>query len=240
MRTLTKGEQTTLINYIDPAFIDDYIDKQIVPDGVTSKKEWKQARNVTMTILMLDAGLRVGEVVRLSYLNLYFNDLPVLRLFLPTDVAKGGNTREIPLTNRSRYALTRWWRKTNINMLPDYIFPAFPRQAHRGLLSTRTVERIINKAALTALGIYCTPHMLRHTFATELMKLTDIRTVQELLGHKNISSTQIYTHVNDEDKFKAIEKLEESKDISSPNVSLAHLSGSNQHDLRTLGTDRHI
>ncbi|GAH69734.1 unnamed protein product, partial [marine sediment metagenome] len=52
------------------------------------------------------------------------------------------------------------------------------------------------------------PHMLRHTFASKLMRVTSMRTVQELLGHSSITSTQIYTHPNEDDKKKAIKGLD--------------------------------
>ncbi|GAH96402.1 unnamed protein product, partial [marine sediment metagenome] len=53
------------------------------------------------------------------------------------------------------------------------------------------------------------PHILRHTFATRLMSKTSMRVVQELLGHKNLSSTQIYTHPNNADLQEAIDSLNE-------------------------------
>lgn len=184
-----------------------------------------------MMILMLDAGLRVGEVIRLSKPDLYFNNNAVHRLRLPPEIAKGGRPREIPLTQRAQYALDRWNILSGLYDYQDYQFPVFARTPWSGVLSTRTLERIISKAANESLGIYCTPHMLRHTFATELSKITDLRTIQELLGHKHISTTQIYTHVNDQDKLKAITNLELSKNNLAPCLSLAHLSGNVKDDL---------
>jgi len=231
MRTLTKYEQETLISQLDPVFLADYADLCTFKHCAVSIKNWKQIRNVTMTILMLDAGLRVGEVNRLSNPDLYFNNNAVFRLRLPPEIAKGKRPREIPLTQRAQYALNRWNIMSGLATYPGPPFPVFARTPWDGVLTTRTIERIICKAAKTSLGIYCTPHTLRHTFATELMKVTDLRTVQELLGHKNISSTQIYTHVNDQDKLKAIEQLELSKGSLARDLSLAHLSGGNKHNL---------
>ena len=76
-------------------------------------------------------------------------------------------------------------------------------------LSTRQVERIIRAAALKCLGRPVHPHALRHTFASRLMRKTNARIVQELLGHKNLSSTQIYTHPNGEDLKDAINQIDE-------------------------------
>lgn len=76
-------------------------------------------------------------------------------------------------------------------------------ERHR--LTTRSVQRMIKKYAKRAgLGVNATPHTLRHSFATDLLRAgADIRTVQESLGHRNISTTQIYTHVTDFDLKEA-------------------------------------
>jgi len=60
---------------------------------------------------------------------------------------------------------------------------------------------------MKALGFKVHPHMLRHTFGTNLLRVSDIRVVQSLLGHASISTTQIYTHPNTADQKKAIDKL---------------------------------
>lgn len=175
-------------------------------------------------ILMLDAGLRVGEVIRMSSGELYFDSKAVLTLSVTKDIAKGGHARDIPLSRRATYALNRWFVLNPYGIGWSGNFPGFPAKTHGGIMTTRTVERIISQAAYASTGIVCTPHMLRHTFATRLLKITDIRTVQELLGHKNLSSTQIYTHVNDEDKRIAISRMESNQMNGTGTPSLAHLS----------------
>ncbi|GAI79438.1 unnamed protein product [marine sediment metagenome] len=83
-------------------------------------------------------------------------------------------------------------------------------------LTRRQVHRIISYAAISALGRSVHPHVLRHTFASKLMRVTNMRTVQELLGHKNLTSTQIYTHPNEQDKHKAIENMDRSEESPIP------------------------
>jgi len=169
---------------------------------------WKQHRNLIAALLMLDAGLRVGEVIRLQWHDIYFENKPVKTLRVRKVIAKYQHEREIPLTERLINVLH--WFNFQPRLLPDWpqtqaLSSAKP-QGHA--LTTRTLERLITKASMASLGFPVHPHMLRHTYATKLMKVTDIRTVQELLGHKHVSSTQIYTHVNDEDKRKAISDLQ--------------------------------
>jgi len=89
--------------------------------------------------------------------------------------------------------------------------PAFYSVQPGQPLSERHVQRIISSASVKAFGRSINPHVLRHTFGTRLMRVTDMRTVQELLGHKSLASTQIYTHPNEQDKHKAIQNMDRSE-----------------------------
>lgn len=91
----------------------------------------------------------------------------------------------------------------------DFVFSS---RISRSPISTRQVHRIVNFAFLKAIGKVVHPHMLRHTFATRLMRVTNSRIVQELLGHKKLTSTQIYTHPNSDDLKKAIDKMDQDVD----------------------------
>lgn len=177
-------------------------------DPVNSKRGRKAIRNYTMFLLMLDAGLRVGEVVQLRIADLYFNSVPVTSIIIRPEIAKNKTERIIPVSQRLSNAFKNmdryiWTPSGKIGM--DY---AFTSNFQTGLLTTRQVERIIRAAALKSLGRPVHPHMLRHTFATRLMRKTNARVVQELLGHGSMTSTQIYTHPNEDDKKKAIDELQ--------------------------------
>lgn len=165
-------------------------------------------RNYTMALLMLDAGLRVGELVHLAHSDLCLNDQPAETLLIRSEIAKNKNERTVPLSLRLRRAIKQmdetWWTRESEH---PYLYAFY--SSNPGLpLTTRQVERIIKRAGTHAIGRDIHPHVLRHTFASRLMRTTNIRVVQELLGHKQLSSTQIYTHPNQEDKRNAIDRME--------------------------------
>lgn len=169
--------------------------------------EPRNLRNYTMTLLMLDAGLRVGEVVKLRRGCLMFAGEFCDKVAVPADIAKNKTERIVPMTDRLQVAVKRmhvlWWTVDNVG-LKDYAFystrPDIP-------LSARQIQRRTKYASYKAFGRTIHPHVLRHTFATRLMRKTNIRIVQQLLGHKSLASTQVYTHPNDQDLKDAINTL---------------------------------
>lgn len=172
-----------------------------------SSKGSKKLRNRLITLLLLDSGLRVGELVNLTSKDLYFNNEPVYILTVRKDISKSKSDRTIPLTDRVRATAKRFLESNQ--WLTRYVEPQFLFSASSGNepMTTRQVERIITGAAMKWLGRPVHPHMLRHTCGTNLMRVTNARTVQELLGHKHLSSTQVYTHPNEEDKKSAIAQM---------------------------------
>jgi integrase/recombinase XerD len=168
---------------------------------------WKSLRNYAMTLLMLDAGLRVGEVVILKIPSLIINGDPVSALDLTGNHAEKKCERLVPLSDRLKKALSDCqsliW-KENVDPLEAWVFFDTDTRKH---ITTRQVQRIIGKASLTAFGRAIHPHVLRHTFATRLMRVTNQKVVQQLLGHKHSSSTEVYMHPNGDDCKKAIEKM---------------------------------
>ncbi len=173
----------------------------------------KGIRNYTMALLMLDAGLRVGEVVQLRRLDLYYGEVPVENLLIRPEIAKTKTERTIPLSTRLRDTLTTYLQRPNWPSLARHSDYAFIVASTERPLTTRQVERIIRAAAMKSIGRPVHPHMLRHTFGTRIERRAGLRIAQELLGHKNVSSTQIYTHPNEDDKKKAIDMIDEDKGL---------------------------
>ncbi|MEM4245370.1 MAG: tyrosine-type recombinase/integrase [Candidatus Nanoarchaeia archaeon] len=139
--------------------------------------------------LIYSSGLRVSEAVSLKV-----NDLDFDNHIIRVKSGKGSKDRITILSTNlipelKRYILT-------LNNDEVYLFP----NSKGSNLSVRNIQKLIQKAATRA-GIKkkVSPHVLRHSFATHLLEAgTDIRLIQELLGHSQLSTTQIYTHVSNE------------------------------------------
>ncbi|MBA7523546.1 Tyrosine recombinase XerD [subsurface metagenome] len=175
--------------------------------GTTSQVR-RGIRNHAIALVLLDAGLRTSEAAGLKIADLVFQGKPVTSLVVRPEIAKNHRERQIPIGTRLSEALNdmllHFWSPVVANS------GAFAFTSGRGNkpIGRRQVHRIISAAAVAAFGRSVYPHILRHTFASRLMRVTNIRTVQELLGHKNVASTQIYTHPNEQDKHQAIEKMD--------------------------------
>jgi len=176
----------------------------------TAIKTRKAVRNYCMALLMLDAGLRVGELVALRLSDLYFSWVPVRTIFIKPHMTKNKVEHSIPVSHRLSQALTSYGKTWNL-LHPDRgVFFAFANGSSNRPLTTRGIEKIIGFAAKKALGYRVNPHVLRHTAASRWMRVTNISTVQQLLGHKHLSSTQIYCHPSEEDKRQAIDQASET------------------------------
>lgn len=171
----------------------------------TFKKTRQAVRNHCMALLMLEAGLRVGELVSLQMSDLYFNSVPVRNIIIKPHMTKNKVEHSIPVSDRLSESLCSYlntcFRWDDVRG-SDF---AFTNVSTDRPITTRQVERIVCAAGWKAFGRPVHPHVLRHTYASRLMRVTNSSTVQQLLGHKYLSSTQVYCHPNEEDKRLAIE-----------------------------------
>ncbi|MCD6568840.1 tyrosine-type recombinase/integrase [bacterium] len=153
--------------------------------------------------VLFSTGLRVAELVNLNKNQIkienFDEDLEI------NIIGKGGRIRPVYLSPRALKALKDYLDRRNDNNKALFINYKGPKPGNR--LTARSVENIVRKYALKAgISIPVTPHTLRHSFATDLlMRGVDLRLVQEFLGHKNIATTQIYTHITSK-KLKDIHK----------------------------------
>jgi site-specific recombinase XerD len=134
------------------------------------------------------AGLRIGEVCRLRT-----QDIDSRRMLIHVREGKGGDSRYAMLSRRLLAVLRAYWKE--IRPAGPYLFPG--RRADRPI-TRETITGVLARAAgRCGLDKRVTPHVLRHSFATHLLESgTDIRTIQVLLGHRSITSTQVYAQVS--------------------------------------------
>lgn len=165
-------------------------------------------RDFTMVYLALSTGLRVSELVGLFIEDvLPFGQVSTI-LTVPQRIGKNSKKREIPINDDLRSVLTEFIRIKKIREQPTELNSFFfvSHWSHRPL-SSRDFQRIVHDLSSSSIGRSITPHILRHTFATRLLKHTNIRVIQELLGHSNLQTTEIYTHVDTSDTRQAIDNL---------------------------------
>lgn len=157
-------------------------------------------RNRAIIEVFFSCGLRVSELVELKLSNLFLNER-FMRV-----VGKGGKERLVPISQRAVGELELWFDdRRQMRIKPgedDYVF--LNRRGHH---LTRTMILIMVKRLGEAAGIKKTlsPHTLRHSFATALLRGgADLRVIQVLLGHADIATTEIYTHMDDETLRQAV------------------------------------
>ena len=182
--------------------------EHIIKSPIRYESITKRRRNLIITLLMLDAGLRVGEAVQLAVGDLLVDNKAVETLVLRAEITKTKQERILPLTLRLKTAVSDLFTIAPPYGRADYLNYAFPGYNLQKHITVRTVEIFIADASHRSIGRAITPHTLRHTFATRLMQRANIRVVQKLLGHASIASTQIYTHPNQDDLANAIKSIE--------------------------------
>lgn len=154
-------------------------------------------RNLAILELLYGSGVRVSELCSLTEKSIDFSDETV-KVF-----GKGHKERIIPISTKAKEAIKNYLALGRTELLmrnednnPEELF----LNHHGGALTPRGVRVILNDIVDKAADTFkVSPHMIRHTFATSLLDGgADLRSVQEMLGHVNLSTTQIYTHVSKE------------------------------------------
>lgn len=157
------------------------------------------ARDRAILETLYSTGLRVSELV-----GLRVRDVDLIGGSLRT-VGKGRKERLVPVGSYSIQAIRAYLKA----LPPEQSAPERPlfQNKRRGRLTDRSVRRILNKYLLqVSVARRVSPHSLRHSFATHLLdKGADLRSVQELLGHSSLTTTQVYTHVTTERLKKVYE-----------------------------------
>lgn len=170
----------------------DQIERLVVSVDTSSEEG---LRDRAILELLFSTGLRVSELVKLNHnqINLQRREFGV--------IGKGGRARVVFISDRAASWISWYMRERKDSHKPLFIrYSGRVFQEDGGekmRLTARSVERIVKKyVQASRLPVDATVHTLRHSFATDLLiNGADLRSVQEMLGHKNIATTQIYTHI---------------------------------------------
>lgn len=176
-------------------------------------------RDKAILELLFSTGLRISELVHLNKGDINFESREI------GIIGKGGRPRVVFISDSAAK-----WIRHYLSARSDNFKPLFIRYSGKKIakdvgdegyrLTPRSIERAVEKYVKKArLPIKITPHGLRHTFATDLLTNgADLRAIQEMLGHKNISTTQIYTHVTNP-QLKDIHKKFHGKDAVDKSIT---------------------
>lgn len=163
-----------------------------------SPKSAQDFRDIAIIELIYSSGLRVSEAT-----NVKLDDFEDNRNFLRV-LGKGSKTRLVPVGQYANDAISAWLEKRNsIRSESKYLFLNLRGKK----ISTRSVQERIRKISVIQGLPPVNPHMLRHSFATHLLESSgDLRSIQELLGHSSLSTTQIYTKLDYQHLMSVYEK----------------------------------
>lgn len=208
-RTLTKKEMRKLFRQARRTYELYAIrsDNGTAPNGQSTGRSLRSLRNLALIDLLFATGMRVGEVSSLDIKDFLIEEA-VFRV-----KGKGGRDRLAYVVDKETVQIQREYLKTRKHIKVES--PALFLNSQGKRLSTQGIANILSQLRQKA-GIerHITPHMLRHTVATLLLRNgVDIRVVQEFLGHMSIATTQRYTHITKEHLIKVLRK-------SHPSMSL--------------------
>lgn len=195
---LTSEEQAALLRQPNPRY----------PTG---------ERNHLLLRLMLNTGLRLSEAV-----NLRWKDIDLNTGKLMVRQGKGAKDRSLWIGDEDLKLLRKWRERQgkDVEGPPVHVFTTLGGKAVSPRYVQQMVKRLAARAGITK-DIH--PHTLRHSFATDLYRETkDIRLTQKALGHANLATTQIYTHLVDEDLEAALKSFRKAQMEVSPGQLSRH------------------
>ena len=200
-------------NHLPRFFYNKELDK-LFETAKTAKNPLLAYRNTSLLEVLYGTGIRVSECANLTLDDVDLSNNMMLVL------GKGNKERYLPFGKYANDAITEYIHKSR-NVLMDKFNKQHPYlfvDQHGSHITSRGIEYVFNQIMKkSGLNTSIHPHMLRHTFATQMLNNgADLRTVQELLGHANLSTTQIYTHVTKEKLLKNYQNFFKRRDDENP------------------------
>ncbi|MCH7294652.1 site-specific tyrosine recombinase/integron integrase [Acinetobacter higginsii] len=194
-----KRQPRPLPGMIDIETVHQILD-QVAPEKPLEQQLW--LRDKAMLELLYSSGLRLAELQGLTVKDIDFNR-QLLRI-----TGKGNKTRIVPFGTKAKDSLVEWLKIYRIwqgNFNADSA--VFISQRGNALTPRQIENRVKLQAQRAGVNVDLHPHLLRHCFASHMLSASgDLRSVQEMLGHSNLSTTQIYTHVDFEQLAKVYDQ----------------------------------
>lgn len=197
--------ETPKLNKRLPRYLTLEDSRKLLNASFNDEKDKNKERDFAIITLFLNCGMRLSELVGINISDIKFDDMKL------TVIGKGNKERTIYLNKACVDAINAYLkvRPTNPKKDSKNSDKALFLSSYRQRISKRTVENVVDRELLNA-GLDTTKystHKLRHTAATLMYKYgqVDIRALQELLGHESISTTEIYTHVDNDQVRSAVE-----------------------------------
>lgn len=165
-------------------------------------------RNSTITEVLYSCGVRVSELINIKISDIFFED------FLIKVNGKGNKERFVPMSKLSKNMIKDYISSERFNIIPKKGYQDFLFLNNRGQNLTRVMIYTILNVAKKGLGFKkkISPHLLRHSFATHLIENgADISSIQKMLGHTNITTTERYLHVSKKHLIETIKKYHPKK-----------------------------
>ncbi|MEC8367328.1 MAG: tyrosine-type recombinase/integrase [Bacteroidota bacterium] len=165
-------------------------------------------RNSTITEVLYSCGVRVSELINIKISDIFFDD------FLIKVNGKGNKERFVPMSKLSKIMIKDYISLERFNIIPKKGYQDFLFLNNRGQNLTRVMIYTILNIAKKGLGFKknISPHLLRHSFATHLIENgADISSIQKMLGHTNITTTERYLHVSKKHLIETIKKYHPKK-----------------------------
>lgn len=207
---LAKQKDEETISFLDAHDVERMLK---VPDTASASG----LRDRAIMELFFSSGMRISELVALDRSRMSFlRDKNRNTTFELSIVGKGKHVRTVFISPRAATWLRKYLTARDDDLKPLFVNQRTKNPEHTRL-TPRSIQTMISRTAIAAgLSKKVTPHTLRHTYATDLLSHgADLRSVQELLGHKNVATTQVYTHVTNKrlrdihEKFHGGRTLEE-------------------------------
>ncbi|MDO8344726.1 MAG: tyrosine recombinase XerC [Cellvibrio sp.] len=188
-----------------------------------AENPWLEARDAAMVELLYGSGLRVGELIGLDEVaasqSRGWVDMQAAEVHV---LGKGGKRRSVPVGSKALLALQKWLlvRHQGLGGLDSAAAGAtalFLGRNNTRLTAQSVWQRLKRRSLQAGLAMPVHPHMLRHSFASHVLQSSsDLRAVQELLGHTNITTTQVYTRLDFQHLAKAYDAAHPRAKISKP------------------------